>query len=100
MASLSAVTSESRSVMESFQDVLKNVKSFLLSHPSEMVILLLKPEDTTFLRTGEDLAVLINDDIEYTGFYDIMFADPTWLPKTLGEARGKAVIIGREIKEN
>ena len=58
-----------------------------------MIVLLLKGEDYSALGT-RSLVEVIHDHITKVGFNEVMFKDPTRLPKTLFEARGKAVIIG------
>ena len=106
--------------METFRDMLWNVKNFLVANPSETVIMTLRPEDIGDVPAGtpgdspetiEQLRgqeILANITIEIhrqdpsdmMSFRDVLYgnsatAGSLTFPDTLGEARGKCIFVVR-----
>jgi 1-phosphatidylinositol phosphodiesterase len=78
-----------------FKDALDAAKKFLEDHPSEFVIFLIKQEHTS--ASADDFWKRINDQL--SDYPSDLFYDEKVVP-TVGEARGKIVVMGRANTSN
>ena len=54
---------EAKALMEDFNDFLRNVKNFLIAHPTEVVFTIVSPEDLDYMDPEDKIEDLIWDAI-------------------------------------
>ncbi|MET7639083.1 phosphatidylinositol-specific phospholipase C [Streptomyces sp. NPDC005438] len=79
---------------KNFHDVLSDCRTFLTANPGETVLMSVKKEHSD--ASDEEFASIFNDlYMDQEGFDDLVYRESDGIP-TLGDVRGKVVLIARQ----